>query len=261
MTPTQNRITGIAVYTLLGSALTYGIMSLDQNDPILSYPPSQAEAPKEMPSPAKLNSSLKPDPLPADDTFADAIGFNSVHIPDYPKIPLVKPTKVINKILGREPKNDTEWLATNIMMEAANQSVKGKYMVASVTVNRSKMFGNKGIEGTIKNAKGHKGLVYKDKCHYSWYCDGSGTKTIGKDKETTKAWKDSIEAAKKAIEASKLPDYDHYLTLEVEKKTGWVKFMDPKTRTVVGDHVFYRQDMAKVNANWIKQKGGQKNES
>jgi len=67
-----------------------------------------------------------------------------------------------------------ECLVKNIYFEARNQSAVGQFAVAHVTLNRvySKQFPNT-ICGVVKDAvKDAEGRPKKNKCQFSWYCDG-----------------------------------------------------------------------------------------
>ena len=71
---------------------------------------------------------------------------------------------------------ELECLATNIYFEARGQTNLGQQAVAHVTLNRVKSpnFPNM-ICAVVKQAQTHKNrpdLPKKDKCQFSWYCDG-----------------------------------------------------------------------------------------
>jgi spore germination cell wall hydrolase CwlJ-like protein len=169
---------------------------------------------------------------------------------------LVKPNKIVNMITKHQPRNDVEWIATNIMFEAANQPTKGKEYVAYVTVNRVGMFGNASIQDSVMNAKvNSQGLVQIGQCHFSWVCDGTGVKTIKNDAPTAVAWAESIRIAKKVLANSKtkLVTVDHYVRCDIANKAWWKPYMKKNSLVKVADHCFYTQDAALVEANWKKQ--------
>ena len=167
----------------------------------------------------------------------------------------VKLNKIVNKITNRPPKDDVEWLATNIMFEAANQPPKGKKLVAHVTINRVGMFGNGNIKDSILNSKvDQDGLVPIGGCHFSWLCDGKGKKVIPDDEPTRRAWNESLKLAKLAMQEKTKYKYDHYVKCDIEHKTWWRKFMKPESRLRVGAHCFFEQDPQLVEANWKAKK-------
>lgn len=74
---------------------------------------------------------------------------------------------------------DVTWLAKNVYFEARNQGIAGQLAVAHVTLNRVK---DKRFPGTIKEVvtqgltriswRDGKPFPIKNKCQFSWYCDG-----------------------------------------------------------------------------------------
>ena len=73
-----------------------------------------------------------------------------------------------------EYKNEVKCLAQNIYFEARDQPTKGQIAVALVTINRvnSKRFPDT-ICRVIRQASRYKnGKPKKNKCQFSWYCDG-----------------------------------------------------------------------------------------
>ena len=73
-------------------------------------------------------------------------------------------------------KDQRHCLSLNIYHEAKNQAPKGQMAVAFVTLNRvvSKKFPNN-VCDVVKQAKYYKwkpDLPIKNRCHFSWWCDG-----------------------------------------------------------------------------------------
>ena len=64
-------------------------------------------------------------------------------------------------------------VAANIYHEARGESDQGKIAVASVVMNRvaHKSFPSTPC-GVVKDAKRRKGKLVKNRCQFSWYCDG-----------------------------------------------------------------------------------------
>ncbi len=64
-------------------------------------------------------------------------------------------------------------VAANIYHEARGERIEGKIAVANVVMNRvaNKSFPNTPC-GVVKDAKHRNGKLIKNKCQFSWYCDG-----------------------------------------------------------------------------------------
>ncbi len=96
--------------------------------------------------------------------------------------------------------NDKEvtCMAKNIFYEAAIESTAGKLAVAHVTLNRvdSHRFPNTVCEvvyeGPHYTARDGQLLPKRDRCQFSWYCDGKHDDP----REGSRLWKDSQELAK-----------------------------------------------------------------
>jgi spore germination cell wall hydrolase CwlJ-like protein len=218
------------------SALSVGFWLHPQEEPIRSPQPAvQSAAAPTVSSPANIQAM-------------------STITKQTPK--LVKPNKIVNMITKHQPRNDVEWIATNIMFEAANQPTKGKEYVAYVTVNRVGLFGNTSIRDSVMNSKvNSQGLVQIGQCHFSWVCDGTQVKTIKNDAPTAVAWAESIKIAKKVLTDSKTKSVtvDHYARCDIANKAWWKPYMKKNSLVRVADHCFYTQDAALVDANWKKQ--------
>lgn len=99
---------------------------------------------------------------------------------------------------------DTELkcLTDNIYFESGNQTLTGKRAVAAVTMNRvkSSKYPNT-ICGVVKQAKrDSKNNVIKNKCQFSWFCDGATdniTFFVNKQyrPDIFKIWQDSYQVA------------------------------------------------------------------
>ena len=75
---------------------------------------------------------------------------------------------------GDWKKNEMQCLARNIYFESLNQSVLGQIAVAHVTLNRVKLSRYPDtICGVVTDSRKNKnGVVRRNKCQFSWYCDG-----------------------------------------------------------------------------------------
>jgi|TARA_R110000744_G_scaffold369668_1_gene479959 spore germination cell wall hydrolase CwlJ-like protein len=129
---------------------------------------------------------------------------------------------------------DLECLAKNIYFESRGEDVLGQYAVGLVTQNRVKS--NKfpdTICGVVKQGRYWKNNPVKNKCHFSWFCDGKSDNP--KDKE---AWAISVHIAQSLLLYT-IEDFTqgstHYHALDVSPR--WSRKM--KEATTIGSHIFY----------------------
>jgi spore germination cell wall hydrolase CwlJ-like protein len=156
---------------------------------------------------------------------------------------------LISPVNAEEIKYDissVECLAMNMYHEARGQGTAGLLAVSSVVINRvkDKRFPNTICEvvkqGPTKESwkRNGKFLPIKDRCQFSWYCDGKSDET--KDMET---YNRLLKIAETLV-YNKLPFIDitdgalFYHADYV--KPDWAK---TKTKTVeIQDHIFYKWD-------------------
>lgn len=143
---------------------------------------------------------------------------------------------------------DAECLAKNIYFEAGVESTAGKLAVANVTINRA-INGNypNTICGVVQegihyyNVKKDKHFPVRDRCQFSWYCDG----LIDEPREV-RTWESAQELAKKVL----VNHYDkvliditdgatHYHANWMEKYPSWSK--KKKVMASIDRHIFYRK--------------------
>ena len=96
---------------------------------------------------------------------------------------IVKPSP----ILSWEPvisQAEIECMAKNIYFEAAVESTAGQLAVAQVTLNRvkSKHYPNSVCEVVYEGPHTTNGFPKRDRCQFSWYCDGKGDEIKNKGK-------------------------------------------------------------------------------
>ena len=150
---------------------------------------------------------------------------------------------VISKSLVVNDKEVT-CMAKNIFFEAAIESTAGKLAVAHVTLNRvdSQWFPNSVCEvvydGLHYTHSSGKQFPVRDRCQFSWYCDGKGDDP----REGSKLWEDSQELAKYVLlRQEELPDITdgalHYHASYIDAPT-WAK--RKKITTKIDTHIFYR---------------------
>ena len=150
---------------------------------------------------------------------------------------------VISKSLVVDDKEFT-CMAKNIFFEAAIESTAGKLAVAHVTLNRvdSKHFPSTVCEVVYEGPHytGANGTQYpvRDRCQFSWYCDGKGDDP----REGSRLWEDSQELAKYVLlRQEELPDITdgalHYHANYINSPK-WAK--KKKITTKIDTHIFYR---------------------
>ena len=131
-----------------------------------------------------------------------------------------------------------ECMAKNIYFEAAIESTAGKLAVAQVTLNRvnSTRFPNT-ICGVVKQGSHYSnGFAVRDRCQFSWYCDGKSDEP----RKDSKEWFKAKEYARIVLSGRIVLDVTegatHYHATYV--KPAWAK---TKTRTTrIESHIFYR---------------------
>ena len=135
-------------------------------------------------------------------------------------------------------------MAKNIFFEAAIESTAGKLAVAHVTLNRvdNKRFPNSVCEVVYEGPHytGANGQLYpvRDRCQFSWYCDGKGDDP----REGSRLWEDAQELAKYVLlRSEELPDITDgalfYHASYINVPNGWNK---KKVTTKIDTHIFYR---------------------
>ena len=150
---------------------------------------------------------------------------------------------IISKSLVVDDKAVT-CMAKNIFFEAAIESTAGKLAVAHVTLNRvdSKQFPNSVCEvvyeGPHYTASNGTQYPVRDRCQFSWYCDGKGDDP----REGSRLWEDAQELAKYVLlRQEELPDITdgalHYHASYIDAPK-WAK--KTKITTKIDTHIFYR---------------------
>ena len=151
--------------------------------------------------------------------------------------PLPKPRPARPSIIS-EPINADQQeficLAKNIYFEARGEEIAGQYAVGLVTLNRvrSKRFPNN-ICDVVYQARYWNNHPVRNKCHFSWYCDGKSDRPREKDH-----WQLAQEIAETLL-LFNIEDITkgatHYHAKEVLPH--WAKQL--KIKTIIGNHIFY----------------------
>ena len=127
-------------------------------------------------------------------------------------------------------------LALNIYFEARNQPIEGQIAVSQVVLNRVKS--NKypdTICAVVKQSRTHaSGHPVKNKCQFSWYCDGLSDKPKDKD-----AYRWAITLSDYILITENIDSYvgksTHYHANTV--RPVWA--LSKQTLAIIGDHIFY----------------------
>lgn len=137
---------------------------------------------------------------------------------------------------------DQMCLAQNIYFEANNQSVEGQVAVAWVTLNRMEdpNFPDTICDVVKQARRDENGNIIRNKCQFSWYCDGKSDK-IPSDEVSQRAWEKA-----QLISHVVLLDWARAKASPVENATFYhAHYVNPKWASafdrvaVVGDHIFY----------------------
>ena len=138
---------------------------------------------------------------------------------------------------GDWKRNELQCLARNIYFESLNQSVMGQMAVAHVTLNRVKLDRYPDtICGVITDSKKDKnGEVRRNKCQFSWYCDGKDDTP-----KNMALWTDAQTVSSVSIQifytyGDVTGGATHYHATYVDPN--WSKTMERVAR--VDDHIFY----------------------
>ena len=132
-------------------------------------------------------------------------------------------------------------LALNVYHEAKNQSFMGQVAVAQVVMNRVKdeRYPNT-VCDVVKQAQTYKykpTIPIKNKCQFSWYCDGKSDKP-----EEPKAWRDAMHVAN-GVYNGHIGDFvegaTHYHAYYVNPS--WAKVKKYVLR--IDDHIFYKWEI------------------
>ena len=156
------------------------------------------------------------------------------------KILLVSATLLSSLSVKAEgSEEDVRCLTENIYFEARSESIAGWMGVADVTLNRasSKRFPNSICEVVFQGVK-HKGsgMPIKNKCQFSWYCDGKPDYIANLDMYSKISYfvRAGMGANTFRFDITDGATHYHHYTIN----PSWAKNM---TKTVrIDEHIFYR---------------------
>lgn len=129
-----------------------------------------------------------------------------------------------NEVTNSNDQRQIECLAKNIYREAGGESIKGKYAVAHVVMNRAKSGKFRSNPCDVVYQRSSKG------CQFSWVCKGS-------NKSFNQRLLNECREVAKAVYYDRSKDvtggamYFHAKTV----KPNWSK----RTKVIIGNHVFY----------------------
>lgn len=133
-------------------------------------------------------------------------------------------------------------LAQNVYHEARNQSDRGQIAVTHVVLNRmeSKRYPNTACK-VIKQARYRDGQLIRDKCQFSWYCDGRPDVNPDRPRDR-QAWEKSLQSALDAymlyhlgIDVTDGATYYHANYV----KPWWRRHFERVAK--IGTHIFYKR--------------------
>ena len=140
---------------------------------------------------------------------------------------------------------DTYCMALNIYHESRSENLAGKFAVADVVMNRvnNRSYPDS-VCGVIYDAElkpswkdPAKEVPVRNRCQFSWYCDGKSDDPIEED-----AWNESILVAHQSIYEGRMlgltEGATHYHTTYVEPY--WASSLDLVGH--IGSHIFYREN-------------------
>ena len=177
--------------------------------------------------------------------FSQSINSNMTQTVWVPPAPTIQPTiykEVAKKTISIVDPVDLDCMSKNIYFEAAIESTAGKIAVGQVVLNRinSKYYPDTVCEVVKQGRHYPNGFPVRDRCQFSWYCDGKND-----DVKNKRAYKEADKIAFLAIEsynAIKTKGLDltegarFYHTYAVSPR--WSKVYPVVGR--IGDHIFYK---------------------
>lgn len=134
--------------------------------------------------------------------------------------------------------SDIMCLATNIYHEARGEPLEGQLAVGYVTLNRveSEKYPNTvcDVVYQAKMKSGYKTIPARNKCQFSWYCDGRPDHVNHKSEGWTMAQKAAIMVLSKSVD-DMTDGALYYHANYVSPRWSRTK----RTSTKIGNHIFY----------------------
>ena len=140
---------------------------------------------------------------------------------------------------------ELECMSKNIYFEAAMESTAGKLAVAQVTMNRvnSSRYPNTVCKVITQGRHYKNGFPVKDRCQFSWYCDGK----LDEPHIKSSMWKESQEVAKYVLTTPDLMDITDGATHYHADYISSPRWADPRRKTVeIDTHIFFNHARKKA---------------
>ena len=160
-----------------------------------------------------------------------------------------KPSLISAPVLSWEPlvsQAEIECMTKNIYFEAAVESTAGQLAVAQVTLNRVKShhYPNSVCEVVYEGPKHASGIPKRDRCQFSWYCDGKDDEVRNKGK----LWNTAHNLAKYVLKRQKdLIDITdgatHYHANYIDAPR-WTR--QKRVHASIDQHIFYGQNVRRL---------------
>ncbi len=177
---------------------------------------------------------------------------HKVWIPNKPLVfdPIQTPNQIRTTVAGKTTiyqmvdKKELECMSKNIYFEAALESTAGKLAVAQVTMNRVKSTNYPNTVCAVITQGKHyaSGHPVRDRCQFSWYCDGKGD-----DPHKGRMWRDSAAVAEYVLSTPTLMDITDGATHYHANYIDSPRWADPKRKTVAIDtHIFFNHSRKKL---------------
>jgi len=157
-------------------------------------------------------------------------------------IPVVTVHEVLRARDITEP--EVECLALNVYFEARNQDIESQAAVAMVVLNRAQdPFWPNHICDVVKQGSYSDGSVRRNKCQFSWYCDGLSDRPYEKETwtRTLKLAEDSYYLWSSGRDITN--GATNYHANYIQPK--WGSDFNMEYVATIGDHKFYRWDTQK----------------
>ena len=140
---------------------------------------------------------------------------------------------------------ELECMSKNIYFEAGMESTAGKLAVAQVTMNRvrSTHYPNTVCKVITQGIHYKNGFPVKDRCQFSWYCDGK----LDEPHIKSSMWRASQEIAKYVLTTPDLKDITDGATHYHADYISSPRWASPRRRTVeIDTHIFYNKSKTTI---------------
>ena len=140
-------------------------------------------------------------------------------------------------VSGAATASDEHCLAEAMYFEARNQGWRGMLAVGVVIQNRVRdPRYPSAVCAVVRQGKYWRGVPIKNKCQFSYYCDGKPERPTEPE-----SWEQALDLASLLLSTklvlTGLEDATHYHTTTVKPR--WATALEPRDQ--IGDHLFYAQ--------------------